>query len=327
MPGISMNSRALSAYFRELRKPQYAPIPSHTEILLAKQIHMGSKSALRRLVCANMRFVVEVAKIYNGRGVTAEDLIAAGNEGLLIAAQQFNGNKNFKFISYGVWWIRNRMLKLIAEQSHAMTIPEYVSCVMLPSINRRQGLQLQYYKREYSPEELAILYHTSSSRIIDITALTHPVFPLTFDVWNKDGDNLAIDNFTYSDVRDKDGSYPDFEAPDTQAGNASTTEFVRMLLHDCPRRDAHIIRKYFGIDGELQHTLFEIATQLGITRERVRQIVAKRLKRIRQNYEQTAPMNYRNTYSNPPSSKPAARAISGTATNANASSAAPISSA
>jgi RNA polymerase primary sigma factor len=284
MPRVPDNSRSLALYLAELRKPAYAPLTQEIEAQLSQQLHEGNTIALSRLVCGNVRFVVSIASNYAGQGVTTEDLIAAGNEGLIIAAQRFNGSRNFKFISYSLWWIRNRMLKAIAQQSRTMNIPEHIACVVLPGIQHIQSQRLQNDNHEYSADELAKRYRTNLQRILDITALSNRTWSLNKEGYGVSGDSQMVDTITYNDSGDKDGAYPDYESTDSAAIVASEVTLVRMLLVQCTKREAEIIRMYFGVDGESPHTLSQIGRKLGVTRERTRQIVTKRLRSLREWY-------------------------------------------
>jgi RNA polymerase primary sigma factor len=255
--------------------------------MLLHKVREGNEAALSRLMCANMRFVVGIAQHYSGHGVSADDLIAAGNEGLLISVRRFNCARNVKLISYSVWWIRNRILRAIATQSRAMIIPEHLSTVVLPGIHRMQARMLQNSNRQYSIDELAVHYNTNRKRMLDITALTGTVRSLNQCMYYSQGES-PLDAVTYSDVVDKEGSYPDFEAPDASADAASLLDFVHTLLAQCSAREARIIRMYFGIDGEYPHTLGQIGRSIGVTRERTRQILAKRFRRFREKYRSRA---------------------------------------
>ena len=282
MSRLPENSRSLALYLAELRKPAYAPLTQEIEALLSQQVHQGNTAALSRLVCGNVRFVVGIAHNYGGQGVATEDLIAAGNEGLIIAAQRFNGSRNIKFISYSLWWIRNRMLKAIAQQSRTMNIPEHVACVMLPGIQRMQSQRLQNNYHEYSADELAKRYRTNLQRMLDITSLSNKTWSLNKEGYGVSGDSQMVDCITYNDAGDKEGAYPDFESTDSAANTASEVSLVHKLLAQCTKREASIIRMYFGIDGECPHTLSQIGRKFGVTRERTRQIIAARFRYLRE---------------------------------------------
>jgi RNA polymerase primary sigma factor len=234
------------------------------EIALARRIRSGDQDALQELVKRNLRFVISVAKKYQNRGLPLIDLIGEGNVGLLTAARKFDPDQGVKFISYAVWWIRQAILSSLARQGRTVRVPLNRTADLSRIIKASEILR-QKLRREPSPEELAQLTGLSVDVVQSLAALN------TGDV-RLEGDRSLIERF----VAD--------EMPDTEeeAMNRFLTDEIELALSTLPPRDAKVLRLYFGLEGGREHTLEEIGSMLGVTRERVRQLRDRALKRLRE---------------------------------------------
>lgn len=259
---------SLDKYLHEIGKVEL--LTSEEEVNLARLIKEGDKAAFDHLIKANLRFVVSVAKQYQNQGLSLPDLINEGNLGLIKAAQRFDETRGFKFISYAVWWIRQAILQALAEQSRIVKLP----LNKIGSINKvnRAFIKLeQKFEREPSIEELSEVLELapgdikealkSSNRHISMDA---PISP------DEDGNlyDVLLTNETPS--------------PDRGLLNDSLKKEIERALATLTPREASIIRLYFGLNGKHQHTLEEIGEELDLTRERVRQIKEKAIKRLKQ---------------------------------------------
>ncbi len=268
---VPRQQRMLDQYLQEIGQiPLLTPA---MEVDLAQRIRTGDPEALHRLVRANLRFVVSVAKKYQGQGLTLADLINEGNYGLIKAAQRFDETRGFKFISYAVWWIRQAILQALAEQSRVVRLP--LNRIGTISKIRKAGARLaQVHERQPNIEELAQELDVDVEKVRE--ALQHTGRHLSMDApfTGEDDDNNLLDVLS-----DDDEIPPD----DTLLGESLKIDIERALsqLHE---REAEITRLYFGIGREHPLTLEEIGTRFGLTRERVRQIKEKALRKLRQKH-------------------------------------------
>jgi|694.fasta_scaffold07715_2 RNA polymerase primary sigma factor len=248
----------------------YPLLKAHEEIELAKKIRAGDQDCLQELVKRNLRFVISVAKKYQNRGLPLIDLIGEGNVGLLTAARKFDPDQGVKFISYAVWWIRQAILSSLARQGRTVRVPLNRTADLSRIIKASEILR-QKLRREPSPEELAQVTGLSVDVVQSLAALNTGDVRLDAPM-DPEGDRSLIERF----VAD--------EMPDTEeeAMNRFLTDEIETALNTLPPRDAKVLRLYFGLEGGREHTLEEIGSMLGVTRERVRQLRDRALKRLRE---------------------------------------------
>ena len=248
----------------------YPLLKGTEEIDIARKIRAGDADALQELVKRNLRFVISVAKKYQNRGLPLIDLIGEGNVGLLTAARKFDPDQGVKFISYAVWWIRQAILSSLARQGRTVRVPLNRTADLSRIIKASEILR-QKMRREPTPEELAQLTGLSVDVVQSLAALNTGDVRLDAPM-DPDGDRSLIERF----VAD--------EMPDTEeeAMNRFLTDEIESALNTLPPRDAKVLRLYFGLEGGREHTLEEIGSMLGVTRERVRQLRDRALKRLRE---------------------------------------------
>ncbi len=265
---VPRTQRMLDQYLQEIG--QIPLLKADDEVRLAQLIRDGDGEALHRLVRANLRFVVSVAKKYQGQGLTLSDLINEGNYGLIKAAQRFDETRGFKFISYAVWWVRQAILQALAEQSRVVRLP-LNRIGTISKIRKASARLAQLHERAPNIDELAADLDISAEKVRD--ALRHTGRHLSMDApFSEDEDNSLLD--VLSD---------DAEAmPDEALVGASLKEDVERALGCLLPREAEVTRLYFGIGRETPMTLEEIGAEFDLTRERVRQIKEKALRKLRQ---------------------------------------------
>ena len=251
---------ALERYLQEIsREPMVTP---DEEADLARQIHKGDAVALDRLVRANLRFVVSVAKQYQGQGMGLVDLINEGNVGLIKAAQMFDETRGFKFVSYAVWWIRQSILQALAENSRLVRLPlnqiGYVS-----KVNRFYNRFVQENERQPSTAEIAEALGMESEKV-NAALLTS-------------GRHVSMDAPL---VEDEDSCLLDADAADSTLVSDSLKEEVQRAINMLPEREAQVIKMYYGFNCS-EMGLEEIGERLNLSRERVRQIKEKALNILR----------------------------------------------
>lgn len=264
---MGAETRSLERYLREIaREPLLSP---HEEVELARRARQGDSAALERLTKANLRFVVSVAKQFQNQGLSLGDLINEGNLGLIKAATRFDETRGFKFISYAVWWIRQAILQALAEQSRIVRLP-LNRVGALTRIGKTLSVLEQQFEREPTAQEVAGALELSPLDVTDAlqlaarhVSLTAPVFP--------DEEGSLVDTIASRDV----------PAPDSPLMDQSLREEIQAALNTLSPREAEVIRLYYGFDEERALTLEEIGARLGLTRERVRQIKEKALRRLR----------------------------------------------
>jgi len=260
-------NQSLDNYLREIGDVQL--LTPAEEIEFAKQIKGNDHQALSKLVSANLRFVVSVAKSYQNYGLSLEDLINEGNLGLMKAAYRFDETRGFKFISYAVWWIKQSILQAIAEQSRLVRLP-LNRVGTLTKIGKVFSMLEQEFEREPTPEEIASVLEVEIGDISD--TINTPTRSVSMDSpLQKNSDSRLIDI-----IQNKQDPEPDFEVM-----GESLKEEVNYILSTLMVRESKILKMYFGLDGEKPHTLEEIGVTFKLTRERVRQIKEKALRRLR----------------------------------------------
>ena len=259
--------RSLDLYLREIGETPL--ITAADEVELAKKIKLGDQGALEKLTKANLRFVVSVAKQYQNQGLSLADLINEGNIGLIKAAKRFDETRGFKFISYAVWWIRQAVLQALAEQSRIVRLP-LNRVGTLHKIGKISSTLEQEYGREPSPDEIAKELALSAVEVTDTLKIsnTHLSLDAPFSVSE---DNSLMDVL-------EDEFQP---APDEALLNESLRLEIERALDTLSAREAEVINLYFGLNAEKALTLEEIGARFNLTRERVRQIKEKAIRRLR----------------------------------------------
>ena len=259
--------QSLDKYLQEIGEVDL--LKANQEVELAQRIKKGSQDALETLTKANLRFVVSVAKQYQNQGLSLGDLINEGNLGLIKAAKRFDETKGFKFISYAVWWIRQAILQALAEQSRIVRLPLNRVGALHKIGKTSSGLE-QAFGREPSPNEIADELEMSPYEVMDTLKISSR--HLSLDAPFNDGE----DNRLLDVLEDK------FQAsPDLKLMKDSLKGEIEKALSTLTEREAEVISLYFGINREHSLTLEEIGEKFKLTRERVRQIKEKAIKRLR----------------------------------------------
>lgn len=261
-------SRSLDKYLQEIGKEEL--ITAEEEVELARRIKQGDQIALEKLTRANLRFVVSVAKQYQNQGLTLPDLINEGNLGLIKAAQRFDETRGFKFISYAVWWIRQSILQAIAEHSRIVRLP-LNQVGSLNKLNKAFSKLEQEYEREPTEEELATILDLPEDKIKDSISISGR--HISMDAPLVSGEESTL----YDVMVNKDSPRADKDL----IKESLQTEIER-TLDTLSEREKEIIKLYFGIGMNHGLTIDEIGEKFDLTRERVRQIKEKALKRLRQ---------------------------------------------
>jgi RNA polymerase primary sigma factor len=265
--GMSVDD-SIRLYLREIGG--YPLLSAENEHHLAARIQSGDELARRELCEANLRLVVSIAKRYSGKGLPFLDLIQEGNIGLMRAVEKFDAERGFKFSTYATWWIRQSITRAIADQSRLIRIPVH----MVENINRLVHLQRQIQQeegRDLSDEELARLADVPVGRIRQIQQAAHELVSIDKPVGEEE-DSLLGDFI------------PDTDSPSpvTQVEFVLLREQLQNLVHLLPPREEAVIRLRFGLDDGRPHTLEEVGRQFQVTRERIRQIEAKAIRKLRQ---------------------------------------------
>jgi RNA polymerase primary sigma factor len=260
-------SQSLDKYLQEIGKVEL--LTPQEEIDLARRIKKGDQKALEKLTKANLRFVVSVAKQYQNQGLSLGDLINEGNLGLIKAAKRFDETRGFKFISYAVWWIRQSILQALAEQSRIVRLP-LNRVGALNKIGKAFSTLEQEFEREPSASELAEELDMSLFEVSDTLKISGR--HLSMDAPFAQGeDNRLLDVI-------QDNRQP---TPDSGLLEQSLKDEVKRALATLSEREAQVIKLYFGLDSEHSLTLEEIGEKFNLTRERVRQIKEKAIRRLR----------------------------------------------
>jgi len=260
-------SQSLDKYLQEIGKVDL--LTPDEEVTLAQKIREGDQMALEKLTNANLRFVVSVAKQYQNQGLSLGDLINEGNLGLIKAAQRFDETRGFKFISYAVWWIRQSILQALAEQSRIVRLP-LNRVGSLNKISKTFSELEQKFEREPSPDELAEVLDVTTSEVVDTMKISGR--HVSMDAPFVQGEENSL-----LDVLENDGEV----TPDNELMNDSLRREVQRALSTLTQREADVIKLYFGLNGEHSMTLEEIGEKFNLTRERVRQIKEKAIRRLR----------------------------------------------
>ena len=259
-------SASLDKYLQEIGREELITVEEEVE--LAQRIKKGDQAALDKLTRANLRFVVSVAKQYQNQGISLPDLINEGNLGLIKAAEKFDETRGFKFISYAVWWIRQSILQALAEQSRIVRLP-LNQVGSLNKINKALSQFEQQHERQPSPDELADMLEIPREKIADTLRVSGR--HVSVDAPFVDGeDNSLLDVLVNND------------SPNADKGlvNESLNTEIERTLSTLTERERDIVKYFFGI-GCQEMTLEEIGEKFGLTRERVRQIKEKAIRRLR----------------------------------------------
>lgn len=257
---------SLDKYLQEIGRVDL--ISPEEEVILARKIKGGDANALRKLVNANLRFVVSVAKQYQNQGMSLPDLINEGNLGLMKAAQRFDETRGFKFISYAVWWIRQAILQALAEQARIVRLP--VNKIgSINRINRAFARLEQEYEREPSSQEIAEQLEMVPEDVKEALKTNGRTVSMDAPL-NSEEDNTMYDVIQSNDT----------PSPDRNLINESLAYEIERALSTLSVREAKVLKLYFGLGMKHPYTLEEIGEELRLTRERVRQIKEKAIKRI-----------------------------------------------
>ena len=260
---------SLDKYLHDIGKVEL--ITAEEEVELARKIKNGDQAALEKLTKSNLRFVVSVAKQYQNQGLTLPDLINEGNLGLIKAAQRFDETRGFKFISYAVWWIRQSILQALAEQSRIVRLP-LNKIGTINKINKADAQLEQEFEREPKAEEIAKLLDITEAEVKD--SLRNASRHLSMDAsLTHDDDNNMYDVLKAEEA----------PTPDKGLLYESLKMEINRTISTLPEREAQVIKLYFGLDSKHPMTLEEIGEKFDLTRERVRQIKEKAIRRLKHN--------------------------------------------
>jgi len=263
----SNSSRVLEQYLDEIHTENL--LKPDEEIELAKRIKEGDQEALNKLVQSNLRFVVSVAKKYQNQGMSLEDLISEGNVGLIRAAVRFDETRGFKFISYAVWWIRQAILEAISQKTRKVRLPMNQIDNVMKMRKTRDQLQKEY-GREPSDEEIAKAMDATSDEITEARKAAER--EQSVDAARDEDGEMTLLNILPAENSDQPEESFDFESLHYELENA---------LNHLSTKEADIIRMYFGIGQDYPMTLGKIGEKYDLTRERIRQIKAQGLKKLR----------------------------------------------
>jgi RNA polymerase primary sigma factor len=260
---------SLDKYLQEIGKVEL--ITADEEVELAKRIKAGDHDALEKLTKANLRFVVSVSKQYQNQGLSLPDLINEGNLGLIKAAQRFDETRGFKFISYAVWWIRQSILQALAEQSRIVRLP-LNKIGALNKINKTFSLLEQEFEREPSPAEVATILELTEQEVKDSMKNGSRHLSMDAPLSNSEDNGGNMYDLLQSD---------DSPSPENGLLTESLRREIERALGTLSDREADILRCYFGLNEKNAMTLEEIGEKFELTRERVRQIKEKAIRRLK----------------------------------------------
>ena len=259
---------ALDQYLRDVSRHEL--LTPEQEIELGRRAQAGDEDAVQRIVRANLRFVISVAKKYQNRGVSMIDLIQEGNVGLVTAARKFDPEQGVKFISYAVWWIRQAILSALANQGRAVRVPLNRASDLARIFRERERLK-QELRRDPTNEELAAATKLTPETVEQLQTLNAAEIRLDAPIGDSD-DSQLVERFIVEEAAE----------PEMAVEERMLSEQIERALDTLSPRDARVLRLYFGLEGGREHTLEEIGNLLGVTRERVRQLRDRALKRLRE---------------------------------------------
>jgi len=258
---------SLDKYLHEVSKIDL--ITAEEEVDLARRIHKGDLNARDRLINANLRFVVSVSKQYQYQGLSLPDMINEGNLGLIKAAERFDETRGFKFISYAVWWVRQSILQAIAEQVRVVRLP-LNRCSHINKIKRTSTVLEQKYEREPTTLEISKVLELAPTDVKEAIKNSPQYISLDAPLVQDEKGNM------YDVLLSEDDS-----SPDKELLSDSLKKEIERALNTLTRREADIIRLYFGLNGKHMHRLEEISEEFNITRERIRQIKEKAIRKLK----------------------------------------------
>jgi RNA polymerase primary sigma factor len=258
---------SLDKYLQDIGKEEL--ITTDEEVQLAQRIKTGDQLALEKLCKANLRFVVSVAKQYQNQGLSLPDLINEGNLGLIKAARRFDETRGFKFISYAVWWIRQAILQALAEQSRIIRLP-LNQVGSLSKVNKASSKLEQQFERPPSPDEIAAFLEIPEHKVLETLKITTRTISMDAPL-DQDEDMRFLDVFVSEDTVDTD----------EYLIRESLSREIQRSLSSLSEKEREIINLFYGIGVAHNYTLEEIASMFGLTRERVRQIKEKAIRRLK----------------------------------------------
>ena len=259
---------ALDQYLRDVSRHEL--ITPEREKELGARAQEGDQDAIQELARANLRFVISVAKKYQNRGVSLTDLIQEGNVGLVTAARKFDPEQGVKFISYAVWWIRQAILASLANHGRAVRVPLNRASDLARIFREKERLK-QEKGREPSTEELAEATNLTPELVESLQTLNAAEIRLDAPIGDSE-DSQLVERFITEEAAE----------PEIEVESRLLTETITDALSTLEARDAKVLRLYFGLEGEREHTLEEIGNMLGVTRERIRQLRDRALRRLRE---------------------------------------------
>jgi RNA polymerase primary sigma factor len=266
--GSLEDQTALDQYLRDVSRHEL--ITPDMEKILGARAQRGDEEAVQELAKANLRFVISVAKKYQNRGVSLTDLIQEGNVGLVTAARKFDPEQGVKFISYAVWWIRQAILASLANHGRAVRVPLNRASDLARIFREKERLK-QELGRDPTPEELSKATDLTPELIESLQTLNAAEIRLDAPIGDSE-DSQLVERFITEEAAE----------PELEVENRLLTESVTEALKTLDARDAKVLRLYFGLEGEREHTLEEIGNMLGVTRERIRQLRDRALRRLRE---------------------------------------------
>jgi len=271
---------SLNSYIREISK--FKPLPADEEKKLGRRIQAGDREALNELVEANLRFVVSYAKRYRGLGLSFLDLINEGNLGLIEAAKRFDPERNVKFISYAVWWIRQAIFHSLSEHTRVFRLPQKLSGQVSRVTGARDRLATEL-ERQPTVEEIAQHTDMKKEEVESLLLVAGEDLSLSTAV-GEDG------NLELGDTLEQDTIPP----VELELINASFVDQIQSIVDDLDEKERRVLRMRFGLDGEEPRTLQEIGEELGLSRERIRQIESKAKEKLRRNQQAQGLRGYLN---------------------------------
>lgn len=263
---------SIQMYLREIGKTPL--LKGAEEIDLAKRITKGDEAARKKLIEANLRLVVSIAKKYMGRNLGLLDLIQEGNLGLFRAVEKFDWRKGYKFSTYATWWIRQAITRALADQSRTIRIPVH----MVETLNKYAQAERQLVQdlgREPMAEEIAAEMGIDVSKVYQLKKISQETVSIDTPVGDSDEEDSYLGDF----IED-----PDSVTPQDAAGRQLLRENVQGILTDLDAREQKILKMRYGLEDGVTHTLEEVGKEFGVTRERIRQIEAKALEKIKEHY-------------------------------------------
>ncbi len=264
---------SIQMYLREIGKVSL--LNGEEEIELAKRVTKGDEAARKRLTEANLRLVVSIAKKYMGRNLGLLDLIQEGNLGLFRAVEKFDWRKGYKFSTYATWWIRQAITRALADQSRTIRIPVH----MVETLNKYAQAERQLVQdlgREPLPEEIAAEMGIEVEKVYHLKKISQETVSIDASVGDDESDDSTLGDFIVDE---------DTTKPSDAAGRQLLKEYVQNILRDLEPREQRILKMRFGLEDGVTHTLEEVGEEFGVTRERIRQIEAKALERIKDHPE------------------------------------------